>query len=191
MARCASDELDDALTNYRGHSRNYGFNATVYPRARFGVDLAYNYSDVMQDGLICFNDTPPTGVVLSVNTNAGNCTGLDPANPLLTDSYYENNTHFGMAAVMIKPAPRVTMHFGYRSPASAAKRHSSTSCSHSGTLAYNYQQPVASVDVDLACNFTWHTGWNYYQYGEKDFIGPTSPRYFHANDVTLSLKCAF
>ena len=60
----------------------------------------------------------------------------------------------------------------------------------SGTLAYNYHQPIASLDIDLARNFAWHAVWNYHQYGEKDFVGPTSSRYFHADNVTLALKYA-
>ena len=190
-ANLLSNSNEDALTNYHGHTRNYGFNVSVNPRARFGVDLAYNYADVVQAGLICFNDTPPTGVVLPLVTNASDCSGLDPANPLLTDSYYENNTHFGTAAVMIKPAPRVTTRFGYSITSVGGKTPQFNILQPLGSLAYNYHQPVASVDVDMARNFGWHAGWNYYQYGEKDFVGPTLPRYFHANDVTLSLKYAF
>ena len=190
-ANLLSNSNDDLLTNYRGHSCNYGFNATLNPRSRFGLDLAYNYNDVMQDGLICFNDTPPAGVVLPVVTNAGDCTGLDPNNPLLTDSYYQNNTHFGMGALMIKPAPRVTTHFGYSITSVGGKIPQFNILQPLGSLAYNYHQPLASLDVDLAHNFIWHAGWNYYQYSEKDFAGPTSPRYFHANDMTLSLKYAF
>jgi len=38
---------------------------------------------------------------------------------------------------------------------------------------------------------TAKAGWNYYQYGEQSFVGPTDPRYFHANNVTLSLLWAF
>jgi hypothetical protein len=43
----------------------------------------------------------------------------------------------------------------------------------------------------LVHNLTWHAGWNCVQYGEKDFVGPTVPRYFHVNDMTVSLKYAF
>jgi hypothetical protein len=186
-----SNSNDDALTNYRGHSRNYGFNATLNPRSRLGLDLAYNYADVMQNGLICFNDTPPTGVVLPVVTNAGDCTGLDPANPLLTDSYYQNNTHFGTGAVMIKPVPRVTTRFGYSITSVGGKTPQFNILQPLGSLSYNYHQPLASLDVALAHNFIWHAGWNYYQYGETAFVGPTSPRYFHANNATISLKYAF
>jgi hypothetical protein len=186
-----SNSNDDLLANYRSHSRNYGFNATVNLQARFGIDVAYNYADVMQNGLICFNDTPPSGVVLPVVSNAQDCTGLDPNNPLLTDSYYQSNTHFGMGAIMIKPVPRVTTRFGYSITSVGGKTPQFNILQPIGSLAYNYHQPIASIDVDLARNFAWHGGWNYYQYGEKDFVGPTSSRYFHANDVTVSLRYAF
>jgi hypothetical protein len=47
---------------------------------------AYNYNDVLQNALICFNDMPATGVVLPLVTGAGSCAALDPANPLLTST---------------------------------------------------------------------------------------------------------
>jgi hypothetical protein len=96
-----------------------------------------------------------------------------------------------MGAIMIKPAPRVTTRFGYSITSVGGKIPQFNILQPLGTLAYNYHQPVASLDIDLAHNFAWHAGWNYYQYGEKDFVGPTSPRYFHADNVTLSLKYAF
>ena len=60
----------DALTKYVGHNQNYGLTASLTPRERFGLDLAYNYNDVIQNALICFNDTPPTGVILPFVANA-------------------------------------------------------------------------------------------------------------------------
>jgi opacity protein-like surface antigen len=47
------------------------------------------------------------------------------------------------------------------------------------------------VSVDIGHNLTARMGWNYYQYGEKSFVGPTDPRYFHANNATFSLRWAF
>ncbi|HEY7096952.1 MAG TPA: hypothetical protein VH437_09520, partial [Terriglobales bacterium] len=60
-----------------------------------------------------------------------------------------------------------------------------------GSLQYNYHQPLANVAVDIGHNLTAKVGWNYYQYGEKSFIGPTDSRYFHANNETFSLRWAF
>ena len=64
------DANADAFTNYVGHSQNYGITASLAPRERFGMDLAYNFNSVMQNALICFNDTPPTGVILPFVTSA-------------------------------------------------------------------------------------------------------------------------
>ena len=182
---------NEADINYRGHNYNYGFNASLNPRARLGLDLAYNYSDYLQNSLICFNDTPPTGVVLPVVTTAGDCSALDPANPLLTDSYYKNHTQYGMFLLMVRPLPRLTTRAGYSTTSVTGSIPQFNVLQPLGSLDYLYHRPVASVDVDLVHNLGWHGEWNYSQYGEGDFIGPTAPRYFHSNEVTLSLKYAF
>lgn len=181
---------DDPTINYRGHNYTGGFNLSLN-RERYGLDLAYNYDSYLQNSIVCFNDTPPTGVTLPVVTNAADCSAFDPSNPLLTDGYYESNTHFGMGAIMFKPVPRVTARVGYSVTSVGGRIPQFNILQSLGALAYNYHQPVAGVDVDLVRNFAWHARWNYYQYGEKDFSGPTLPRYFHANEVTLSLKYAF
>jgi opacity protein-like surface antigen len=182
---------DDAAVDYRGHNYNGGFNLSLNPRERFGLDLAYNYASYLQNSTICFNDTPPAGVTLPVVTNAGDCSAYESSNPLLTDGYYESSTHFGMGAVMFKPVPRVTTRVGYSVTSVGGRIPQFNILQPLGSLAYNYHQPVADLDINLVRNITWHAGWNYCQYGEKDFSGPTLPRYFHANEVTLSLKYAF
>jgi len=186
-----SNSTDDPAVNYRGHNYNYSFNTSLNPRERFGFDLAYNYTDYRQSSLICFNDKPPTGVILPVVTNAGDCSANEPSNPLLTTGYYDSNTHFGMGALMVKPIPRVTTRLGYAITSVGGKIPQFNILQPLGSLAYNYHQPLADLDVQLVRNLAWHAGWNYYQYGEKDFVGPASPRYFHAADVTTSLKYAF
>ena len=60
----------DVQTQYVGHNQNYGLTASLAPRERFGLDLAYNFNGVIQNALICFNDTPPTGVTLPFVTGA-------------------------------------------------------------------------------------------------------------------------
>jgi hypothetical protein len=58
------------------------------PRECFGTGLAYNFNCVIQNALICFNDTPPAGVILPFVANAvhKNCAGNDTANNLMTNS---------------------------------------------------------------------------------------------------------
>jgi cytochrome c6 len=118
---CASAK--DALTQYVGHNQNYGLTASLTPRERIGMDFAYNFNGVIQNALICFDDTPPTGVVLPFVTNAGSCAANDPSNPLLANSYYTNHTHFGMATVRFIPAKRFTVNVAATYKAKCAGCH--------------------------------------------------------------------
>jgi hypothetical protein len=185
------DANADSLTKYVGHNRNYGFTASLTPRERFGLDLAYNYNDVIQNSLICFADTPPTGVTLPFVTGAASCAANDPANNLLANSFYTNHTHFGMATVRMKPQKRVTGSLGISVTHVDGAIPQFNILQPLGSSQYNYYQPVANVSVDLGRSLAWNSGWNYYQYGEGSFVGPTAPRYFHANSVTESLRYAF
>ncbi len=181
----------DALTDYHAHNRNYGFTATLTPRERFGFDFAYNYNDINQNALVCFNDSDTS---LSVVANAGSCTANgfnDSKNPLLTNGYYKSGTHYGMGSVMFKPHARITAQVGYSITSVGGQTPQFNALQPFGSLQYNYHQPLANLSVDIGHNLTYRMGWNYYQYGEKSFVGPTDPRYFHANNATFSLRWAF
>jgi hypothetical protein len=185
----------DAQTQYVGHNQNYGLTASLVPRERFGMDLAYNFNSVIQNAIICFNDTPPTGVVLPFvnNANANNCGGLtnDPANNLMANSYYTNHTNFGMATVRFKAAKRVMANVGYSITSVDGSVPQFNILQPLGTVEYKYQQPVANLSVDIGHKLAFNMGWNYYQYGEGSFVGQTASRYFHANSLTESLRYAF
>jgi hypothetical protein len=181
----------EALTDYRAHNRNYGFTANLTPRERFGFDFAYNYNDTMQNAFICFNDS---NTLLPVVANAGSCIANgydDTKNPLLTNGYYTSNSHYGMGSIMFKPHSRITTQVGYSITSVAGQTPQFNALQPFGSLQYNYHQPLANVAVDIGHNLTAKAGWNYYQYGEKSFVGPTDPRYFHANNATFSLRWAF
>ncbi|HSK43594.1 MAG TPA: hypothetical protein VLA83_06865 [Candidatus Binatia bacterium] len=181
----------DFFTKYRAHNRNYGFIATLSPRQRFGFDLAYNYTNYFQSAFICFNDSATTLLTVA---NAGSCVtnGFnDSDNPLLIDGRYNNNTHYGMAAITFKPVPKWTTQLGYSVTSVGGQAPQFNILQPLGPLQYNYHQPLANVAVALGHNLTAKAGWNYYQYGEKSFIGPALSRYFHANNETLSLAWAF
>jgi hypothetical protein len=183
----------DIQTQYVGHNQNYGLTASLAPRERFGMDLAYNFNSVIQNAIICFNDTPPPGVILPFVVNAidNNCAGNDPSNNLLANSFYTNHTNFGMAAVRFKPAKRVITNLGYSITSVDGSVPQFNILQPLGSLQYKYQQPVANLSVDLGHKLAFNMGWNYYQYGEGSFVGPTAPRYFHANSLTESLRYAF
>jgi hypothetical protein len=183
----------DAETRFVGHNQNYGLTASLAPRERFGMDLAYNFNSVIQNALICFNDTPPTGVILPFVANAINndCAGNDTSNNLMANSYYSNHTNFGMATVRFKPAKRVLANVGYSITNVEGNVPQFNILQPLGSLRYKYQQPVANLSVDIARRWAFNMGWNYYQYAEGSFVGPTAPRYFHANSLTESLRYSF
>jgi hypothetical protein len=183
----------DAQTQYTGHNQNYGLTASLAPRERFGMDLAYNFNSVVQNALICFNDTPPTGLILPFVANATNndCGGNDTSNNLMAKSYYTNHTNFGMATVRFKPARRVMASVGYSITSVEGSVPQFNILQPLGTVQYKYQQPVANLSVDIGHKLAFNMGWNYYQYGEGSFVGPTAPRYFHANSLTESLRYSF
>jgi hypothetical protein len=181
----------DALTDYHGHNRNYGISATLARWERFNFDFAYNYTDYQQNAFICFNDSDTS---LTVVANAGSCVtnGFnDSGNPLLTLGAYSSRTHYGTGSVMFKLTSRARAQIGYSITSVGGESPQFNSLQPPGSLQYNYHQPLANVAVDIGHNLTGKAGWNYYQYGEKSFVGPTDPRYFHANNATLSLQWAF
>ena len=178
-------------TNYQGHNRNYGLTASLAPNERFALDLAYNYNDVMQNALICFNDTPPPGVSLPFVNNAASCAANDSSNPLLANSYYTNHTNFGMFTVRFQPIKRLTLNLGTSITSVDGTTPQFNILQPLGSLQYLYYQPVANFSVNLTHGLAWNSGWNYYQYNEGSFVGPTAPRYFHANTVTESLRYSF
>jgi len=181
----------DSFTNYQGHNRNYGLTASLAPNERFALDLAYNYNDVMQNALICFNDTPPPGVSLPFVNNAASCAANDSSNPLLANSYYTNHTNFGMFTVRFQPIKRLTLNLGTSITSVDGTTPQFNILQPLGSLQYLYYQPVANFSVNLTHGLAWNSGWNYYQYNEGSFVGPTAPRYFHANTVTESLRYSF
>jgi hypothetical protein len=166
----------DAQTQFVAHNQNYGLTASLAPRERFGMDPAYNFNSVIQNA-VCFNDTPPAGVILPfvASANNNNCGGNDTSNNLMANSYYTNHTNFGMAAFRFKPAKRVMANVGYSITSVDGTVPQFKVLQPLGTLQYKYQQPVADLSVNLSHKLAYNMGWNYYQYGEGSFVGPTRP----------------
>jgi hypothetical protein len=178
----------NSLSNYRGHNRSYGFSATLAPKERISFETSYNYNDYQQNAFICFDTSLP------VASGVGSCVTngySDSDNPFLTYGSYSSRTHYGMTSIMFKLLPRVTTQLGYSIVSVGGETPLLNPLQPFGPLQYNYHQPLAGIGVDIGHNVTLKAGWNYYQYGEKSLVGPTDPRYFHANNATLSLRWAF
>jgi hypothetical protein len=60
-----------------------------------------------------------------------------------------------------------------------------------GSLQSYFQSPYAGVAWDLEQQWTWKADYNFYGYGEGLPIGPTLPRNFHGNIITLAVRYAF
>jgi hypothetical protein len=182
-------------TDYVGHNRNYGLTTSLSPRAHLGFDLAYNYNDFIQNAFVCFADTPLTGVTLPFVTGATACAKPTPTtaapDPLENYSTYTNHTQFGMALVRFKIDKRTTINAGGSITNVDGSIPEFSTLLPLGPLQYRYYQPVAYLSVDLGHKLAWNSGWNYSQYDEGSFIGPTASRYFHANNVTESVRYAF
>lgn len=58
-------------------------------------------------------------------------------------------------------------------------------------LQSQYQSPYANVTWTFHPGWAFKGGWNYYGYGEEGPAGPTLPRNFHANIVTLAMRYQF
>ena len=96
-----------------------------------------------------------------------------------------------MTSIRFRPGKRLTANLGLSITSVDGSIPQFDILQPLGTSQYKYQQPVASPSVDLGHKLAWNTGWNYYQYNEGSFVGPTAPRYFHANSLTESLRYAF
>ncbi|MGO9516323.1 MAG: hypothetical protein ACLPND_04700, partial [Candidatus Korobacteraceae bacterium] len=168
--------------NFNQHNYSAVVNATIMPGPRWGLDLGYNFDALQQNILLCFQDsTPPP--------QSSPCLG---DNTLLeTYGIYKTHTQYGYIALTLTPIERVTMRLGYNVVDNQGTTTSFNSLLPLGPLSSIYQSPLGAVDVNVYKNVTFKAGYNYYQYGEGSFVGPTAPRYFHANNTTLALRYAF
>ena len=168
--------------DYNQHNYSTMVNATITPSKIWGLDLAYNYDSIQQNIVLCFQDTtPPPGSVPCFGDNS----------LLQTNGIYQTHTQYGYFALKLTPLERVAVRLGYTIVDNQGTTTSFNSLLPLGPLSSRYQTPLAAVDINVYKNVTFKAGYNYYQYGEGSFVGPTAPRYFHANNTTLALRYAF
>ena len=182
-------------TNFKQHYRNAGFVVTLLPSERFNLDLAYNYTDALQDAYVCFN-----GTFFPAGTIVNGCPTFDPTNPGTVAanpnpnwiySNYTSNTHYFSGIVSGSPAKRIRLALGYGLIHNDGDTTILNPLQPFGTLHSTYQQPLGSVSYSITKQVSLNAYWNYDQYRESSFIGPTLPRYFHDNRTVLSAKYEF
>ncbi len=150
---------------------------------RWGLDLGYNFDAIQQNMNLCYEGAViPAGLFHLPGRRFadGGPTAL-----------YQTHTQYGYFALTLTPIERLTMRLGYSIVDNQGNTTSFNTLQPLGPLSSIYQSPLAAVDVSIHKNVTFKAGWNYYQYGEGSFVGPTAPRYFHANNTTLALRYAF
>jgi hypothetical protein len=168
--------------NLGQHNYTTMVNATIMPNKKWGIDLAYNFDAIQQDLFLCFQDSTPP---------AGSTTCAGDSSLLQTFGVYQTHTQYGYIALTLSPLERVNMRVGYSMVDNQGNTTDFNALLPLGPLSSTYQTPLATVDVKLYKNVSFKGGWNYYQYGEGSFVGPTAPRYFHANNTTLAVQYAF
>ena len=167
---------------YNQHNYSIMVDATVMPNQHWGLDIAYTFDAIQQNTNLCFaGSTIPSG--------SYTCVGDDTL--LETYGFYQTHTQYGYLALTLSPMPRVNLRLGYNIVDNQGNTTMFNPLLPLGPLSSTFQSPLAAVDVAVHKNVVFKAGWNYYQYGEGSFVGPTAPRYFHANNTTLGLQYAF
>jgi opacity protein-like surface antigen len=185
---------------YHFHNRNYGITATASPNDRIALDLGYNFQDILQNDLICFvaSGTPATGSVPgSALASAVTC-------PFIGTPYlqvagdYTDSTHFGSVMLRVKPVKRATLSVGYSIVHTDGSFPQLNGLQTLGPTNFDYQRPLAAVEIDLLHGLALTGSYNYYDYAEgfshADAFGsggPTLPRNFHSHLGTIGMRYSF
>ncbi len=174
------------LVNHLDHVRSLSFGAALTPKPRYGLDLNYGYADVFSQTTLCFAATPPP-----VGPGAGAAPADCGTNTNLGTGYYDAPTEYGSFSLMFAPSKTLRSNVGYQISSVNGTTEFLNPRQVAGSLRSSYQSPFIDFAWTLHPGWTWKGGWNYYGYGEGSVVGPTSPRIFHANLVTLALHYEF
>ncbi len=157
------------------------------PSDKWALDLNYAYDNDFSRTDICYFSSDPL-------PGAGSCPipgSVANIEPFSGTGYYNDPTHFGSASLMLAPIRKVRANIGYTMTASEGNGEILNARQIPGSLQSTYQSPFAELALNLAPEWTWKGAWNYYGYGEGSPVGPTLPRTFNGNVVTLSVRYAF
>jgi hypothetical protein len=172
-----------ALVNHLDHNRSFSMGATVNPNEYYGFDVTYGYTDVYTQTTECYYSTV-TGVPVPAGTACG-------SNTLLSNYYYDAPTQFGSVSAALAFSKRVRSNWGFRVSGVNGNTVYDNPRQVPGALQSQYLSPFASVTWTVHPGWMWKGDWNYYGYGEDGPSGPTLPRAFHANVVTIAMHYEF
>jgi hypothetical protein len=193
------------------HDRSYSFSALFIGNQRLSVDFGYNYWNVYTQSLICFaysttsaNPTPPPATVTVSAFPPGvpqlpggtACPIVGSPSPLGALATYNSKDNFAHAAVIWKPAKRVTASVGYGGSFVRGNTIFLNPLTPSGTLNFDYQRPYASLEFAVYRGFTYKMSWNYYGFNETGAtnpfgLAPIQLQDFNGSNATFSFRYAF
>jgi hypothetical protein len=167
------------------HDRSYGLSATLQPSEKWSLEVGYDYDDVFSQILICYvSSTSPPGLA--------QCPGITGLVQQL--STYTNKSHYGNFELTLTPIHRLTAHLGGNLTGTSGSAILLDPNAVPGPLNSKWLRPYAGLDYQFAKKWTGKAYWGFYGYHE-DLTALTqdifSPRNFHANTATLSLRYAF
>jgi hypothetical protein len=82
-------------------------------------------------------------------------------------AFYDSGQHYAYSDVMLKPWSRFTARFGYLGTFVGGDTLYLNPRQPGGTIAFTYQMPFATIQIDLYKGLSYKTSWNYYGYNEK------------------------
>jgi len=172
------------------HNNSVGVAAQFLPNEKISVDLGYNYNDISTSLLVCF-------------TASGSLPGL-PACPDVSglvqeNSPYSSKVNTGLIDFSWTPIRRLTLHGGGNLTGVSGSQLNLTPTNPiptnvDGSLNSTWYEPYGGFDYHIANHWTGKAFWSFYSYHEDATVAYQdvySPRNFHANNVTLSVRYAF
>jgi hypothetical protein len=181
--------------NHLQHNRNYSFGATVTPNKYWSIDAHYAYTDYFTRTDVCYYSTPSPAGASACPTDATGAP-VSPVNPAVAGYYagnglYNEPTNFGTITIGMQPIDRFTANFGYTASAVDGNAEYINSRQVPGSLQSIYETPFANASVILNPRWLLKLGWAYNEYGEGSPVGPTAPRSFRGNLVTIAARYSF
>jgi hypothetical protein len=161
------------------HSRTYSFSMVLAPYSgKFAYTLGYNYTNIYLQTYICLVDT--FGTMTNPATGGGlptfsTCSISNSPAAQGAMAFYTDKQHYVYSDVMWKPVKRVTTTVGYSGTFAGGSTLVLDPLQPGGTLAFNYQKPFASIQIDIYKGLSYRTTWDYYGYNSRAPISPSVP----------------